>query len=74
MTPVCVVRCEVGDLSGKHGVLSIRPRATGNGERTLVFYDPNLPLVGPYTSNYCVCVVIYCCDGVCSSGPLHCCA
>ena len=41
-------RCEVGDLSGKHGRLSIR--ATGSPERTLVFYDPNLPLVGPYTS------------------------
>ena len=41
-------RCEVGDLSGKHGRLSIR--ATDSPERTLVFYDPNLPLVGPYTS------------------------
>ena len=42
------VRCEVGDLSGKHGRLSIR--AEGAAERTLVYYDPNLPLVGPYTS------------------------
>ena len=41
-------RCEVGDLSGKHGRLSIR--AMDSPERTMVFYDPNLPLVGPYTS------------------------
>jgi len=64
------VRCEVGDLSGKHGQLSIS--ATEAPERTLVFYDPNLPLVGPYTSNY-----VYIISGIplhvmvdCSSGPV----
>ena len=66
------VRCEVGDLSAKHGQLNIR--AAGTPERTLVFYDPNLPLVGPYTSNYMYSTV----NGIlhviadCSSRPVSC--
>lgn len=47
----------MGDLSGKHGRLSIRA-TTDNLERTLVFYDSNLPLVGPYTSKHFIKLVL----------------
>lgn len=63
------IRCEVGDLSAKHGQLSIR--AAGAPERTLVFYDPNLPLVGPYTSNYMHNGILYVIAD-CSSGSVSC--
>jgi len=41
-----VCRCELGDLSGKHGGLTIRET---NNQFTSVATDSNLPLVGPYT-------------------------
>ncbi|XP_022670740.1 uncharacterized protein LOC111254308 [Varroa destructor] len=37
------LRCEMGDLTGKHGHLEV-----GQGRRA-VFIDPNLPLVGNYS-------------------------
>ena len=41
-------RCELGDLSGKHGWLVIR--GTESTQETTVVTDSNLPLTGPYTS------------------------
>ena len=43
-------RCAVGDLSGKHGQVSVR--AQESEMRTTVATDSNLPLVGPYTGKY----------------------
>lgn len=44
-------RCAVGDLSGKHGQVSIRAHDQESEMRTMVATDSNLPLVGPYTGN-----------------------
>ena len=52
------LRCESGDLSGKHGVLNIDPAS--NERETVTYTDPNLHLYGPdkYSSEqYSVCVV-----------------
>ena len=46
----CMYRCAVGDLSGKHGQVSIR--AQESEMRTMVATDSNLPLVGPYTGKF----------------------
>ena len=43
-----VYRCELGDLSGKHGWLIIR--GTNSSQETTVVTDSNLPMAGPYTS------------------------
>ena len=43
-------RCELGDLSGKHGGLTIM---TTDSQFTSVATDSNLPLFGPYTGNSC---------------------
>lgn len=41
-------RCESGDLSGKHGKLTISPPRPGRS--TMAFVDPNLQLDGEYKS------------------------
>ena len=45
---VCVYRCESGDMSGKHGQLSIAYAVPGRPSYTYV--DPNLYLSGGFTS------------------------
>lgn len=42
-------RCELGDLSGKHGWLVIQ--SSNSPEETTVATDSNLPLTGHYTGN-----------------------
>ena len=41
-------RCEMGDLSGKHGGLSVGV-ASDADRPTFSLFDPNLHLTGPYT-------------------------
>ena len=52
-TALCIAtvyRCESGDMSGKHGQLSIASAAPGRPSYTYV--DPNLYLSGSYTSEH----------------------
>ena len=42
-------RCAMGDLSGKLGTLRLDP-PTANPHKTYSFYDENLHLLGPFTS------------------------
>ena len=44
-------RCAMGDLSGKLGALRLEP-LTANPRKTYSFYDDNLHLLGPLTSEY----------------------
>ena len=41
-------RCEMGDLSGKHGRLTLEP-STAEPRRTVSYFDETLDLWGPYT-------------------------
>ena len=44
-------RCAMGDLSGKLGTLILEPNST-NPHKTYSFYDENLHLAGPFTSEF----------------------
>ena len=48
-TPVSQQRCAMGDLSGKLGTLKLKSR-TNTPHKTYSFYDDNLHLLGPFTS------------------------
>ena len=48
-TSVSQQRCAMGDLSGKLGTLRLEPQ-TNTPHKTYSFYDENLHLLGPLTS------------------------
>ena len=45
------LRCAMGDLGGKLGTLALEP-VTNSSHKTYSFYDKNLFLTGPYTSEF----------------------
>ena len=47
----------MGDLSGKLGALRLEP-LTANPRKTYSFYDDNLHLLGPLTSEYILLIYI----------------
>jgi len=49
-TPHRQQRCAVGDLTKKLRALRLKPDA--NSHKTYTFYDENLSLVGPYSSEF----------------------
>ena len=57
-TSLSQLRCAMGDLGGKLGTLALEP-VTTIPRKTYSFYDENLHLMGPFTSEfrYASCVV-----------------
>ena len=67
----------MGDLSGKLGALRLEP-LTANPRKTYSFYDDNLHLLGPLTSEYIllitltlICAIESKCDSYSSHTPFY---
>ena len=51
------LRCAMGDLTGKLGALGLEP-VTTSPHQTYSFYDENLHLLGPFTSEFIIIIPI----------------
>ena len=75
-TALSQLRCAMGDLSGKLGELGLEP-VTTTPRKTYSFYDVNLHLLGPFSSelgsawkNYITQALNTYCGGVCMTSWL----